>query len=500
MNPPSVRFPRRNRLRREAGLIAPLLITMMLVLWQGGQSLWRDEASSLWFARQSLPTLLTALCDPHPPGYYLLLKGWQFGGDQELWLRLPSLAAALLGVALTYRLGLKLGGRRWAGLALLLLAWHPLQVWYGGEARMYSLAQAGGLVLVWLGVTILTARPGRWYLWLGYAVLVPLILSLDYVLLLPFFLLQGLWLALGRPKAGAWLGLQATVLVAGGWLWLDPARWTALNGSYHAVFIAIRAGQMGVDLTPGQARIGLQLGVIGLALIGLWLAWQWPRRMSDSGRGWPLAGIVLSGWLVLLLVSGVPRGYTLKRLLVVLLPYLALLTAYVLARRSSLLKGLVVALGLGLAVLVMATHQREPWRQTVADLVASAGPNTAIWVDELAVPVFAYYWPGPPGSTPADWAPLIGRQLPTLPDLAPPAGGELWIISADERYRRLTLALPPEFYQSYALQRVEAEQGLYRFIYHRRDQAPPTPVATPVPGPIVTWGLQLPSPLDQCQA
>jgi len=91
--------------RQQIMLPGILLVTTALPLSHFNQSLWRDEASSVWFARLRPGTLRTALCDARPPGYYLLLKAWLAGGENEFWLRLPSLFAAVLAVALTYRLG-----------------------------------------------------------------------------------------------------------------------------------------------------------------------------------------------------------------------------------------------------------------------------------------------------------------------------------------------------------------------------------------------------------
>ena len=115
------------RVRERAFALAACLATLALPLARFDQSLWRDEATSIWFARLPLSTLLTTLCDPHPPGYYLLLKAWSvIGGESEFGLRAPSLLAAVLAVALTYRWWRQMCGGRCARLAALLVALHPL--------------------------------------------------------------------------------------------------------------------------------------------------------------------------------------------------------------------------------------------------------------------------------------------------------------------------------------------------------------------------------------
>ena len=141
-------------LRRLAAIGLPLA-TILLALPRLGQSLWSDEATSVWLARLPLSTLVTALCDPHPPGYYLALKLWLLGGEAEAWLRLPSLLAAALAVVFTYGLGRDMGGRRCAWIAAALLALHPLHIWYAGEVRMYAGVTALGVLMVWLGWRLL---------------------------------------------------------------------------------------------------------------------------------------------------------------------------------------------------------------------------------------------------------------------------------------------------------------------------------------------------------
>jgi len=155
----------RARQREQALLLAACLLTAALPLARFDLSLWRDEATSVWFARLPLRTLLTSLCDPHPPGYYLILKTWQVGGESEFWLRLPSLLAAILAVPLTYRLGRESFGHRTGWLAALLLALHPLQSWYAGEVRMYAMAQVLSLLVALLGWHLLSESARRPRLW-----------------------------------------------------------------------------------------------------------------------------------------------------------------------------------------------------------------------------------------------------------------------------------------------------------------------------------------------
>jgi len=478
--------------------VLALLFLAVLTARQLNQSLWRDEASSVWFARYPLSTLLAGLCDPHPSGYYLLLKAWQGWGEQEFWLRLPSVGAALLAVALTYRLARTMGGQGWAWGAALLLAGHPLQIWYAGEARMYMLAQAAGLGLVWLGWRLIT-KPGRWGPGaLAYGLIALIAFGLDYVTILPFGLLQCLWLAQNRPRPIRWLSLQGAVLSVAALLWVGSGQGMALEHSYHTIFIAVQASRWGLDLTPDGAARWLLFISAGGGIVGLGLAWQWPIYLSSYRRYRSTHLLLVSGWVVLLLLAAVPRGFTLKRLLVVLLPYLALVTAYALAHLPHRTAWVIGLAGLVISLSVLPMQQREPWREVVTEIVATADPATVIWVDELAVPAFDYYRRQHRHRTNLTWTPLFGSGLPNLPDLAPPVDGSLWLITQNDPYRRLTAALPTSFAPAYDLLRVETRVGISRYIYWRR-VTPLTDPTLSIPTPErATWGILLPSPLSQC--
>ena len=106
------------------------------------QSLWYDEGFSVYLARMG-PVEITerTAADIQPPLYYYLLHGWiELLGDEEMALRGLSLIFGLLTVPLVFSVAWQLFGNYLAALlAALFLAVSPLHVWYGQEARMYTL-------------------------------------------------------------------------------------------------------------------------------------------------------------------------------------------------------------------------------------------------------------------------------------------------------------------------------------------------------------------------
>ncbi len=476
-------------------LLFSLAVLSVLSLARFNQSLWLDEGSSVWFARLPVNTLLKSLCDPHPAGYYLLLKSWLLGGDGEAWLRVPSLLAALLAVVLTYQIGKEHCGRTGATLAAILLALHPLQSWYGSEVRMYALAQAAGLLMVWLGWRIFDGSSRR-LIFAAYLLAAVTAMWIDYTTLLVWGLLQLIWIVRGAPDARRWIALQIIAAASIGMGLIAANQFTGLHQNYLPIFLALQANDLGLALTPSSAALGLQVVTLLGLVLSLSLAWHW-RRHAFLGS-LPARAAVVSLWIMLVMAAIAPRAFTLKRVIIVMLPYLALAAAYSLACWPKSVRWEVVTLEAIAVVISLSTLQREPWRNTVVDLLTKDTPSI-VWVDDLAVPIFDYYARhATPSDQPVAWTPLFSRELPHTPQLQPAAGGTLAIVTAETRYRRLAAFLPSEFYREYEPLTERHVPGIGADVYRRR--ARPDRAALPrVPAPTDEWGLSAPSPLDTCQ-
>ena len=124
-------------------LLALALLALGLRLYRlDAQSLWYDEGFSVYLARMDLAEITTrTAADIQPPLYYYLLHGWiQWVGDDEWGARSLSAFLGVLAVPLLFGLGWQLFRNHLSGfLAAFLLAISPLHVWYGQEARMYTL-------------------------------------------------------------------------------------------------------------------------------------------------------------------------------------------------------------------------------------------------------------------------------------------------------------------------------------------------------------------------
>ena len=164
---PSTRF----RARFPIGLFIPVTLALIQTLPRFNQSLWSDEATSVWFSRQPIASLLTTVCDPHPPGYYLFLKFWSVLSTSEVWLRVPSLLAGLGAILVAYEITRRRYGQKTATVVAVILALQPLQSWYASEVRMYALVQFAGLWVIWLGWKLID-RGGSIRRWMTYTAVV----------------------------------------------------------------------------------------------------------------------------------------------------------------------------------------------------------------------------------------------------------------------------------------------------------------------------------------
>lgn len=93
-------------------MLAGLLLVALILRMPGlKESLWFDETYYSRVMLESPNWRHYVFHDVHPPLYPLLMKLWNLGlGESEIRLRLPSLMAGLLSVAICYRLG-----RQWFG-------------------------------------------------------------------------------------------------------------------------------------------------------------------------------------------------------------------------------------------------------------------------------------------------------------------------------------------------------------------------------------------------
>jgi uncharacterized membrane protein len=143
-----------------------LLAFAVRALSLDSQSLWRDEVDALRFASSPLPELRArfTMAGWNGPLYHLLLRGWiTLVGTSEYSLRFLSLWFGVACVALTYALGRRLFGPAVGALAALLMSTAPYLVWYGQEAKMYTMVCALALLAIYALCRAVEGAGRRWW-------------------------------------------------------------------------------------------------------------------------------------------------------------------------------------------------------------------------------------------------------------------------------------------------------------------------------------------------
>jgi hypothetical protein len=153
-------------------ILLPVVLVLLLaaalrILGAGSYPVWTDEGWSAWATADPAQVLGIVAADRHPPLYFAALSVWrQAAGDSHLALRCLAIAGGLLTVAIVYRMGVDVFGRRAGVFAALFFAALPAGVYYTQEVRHYGWL-ALFTALSWLLLLRWMRRPSA-ALWLAY--------------------------------------------------------------------------------------------------------------------------------------------------------------------------------------------------------------------------------------------------------------------------------------------------------------------------------------------
>jgi 4-amino-4-deoxy-L-arabinose transferase-like glycosyltransferase len=194
-------------------LVASVVVaTALRCLRLEQNSLWFDEVTSLLTARAPLAELPAVALEGHalnPPLYFWLLHVvLSVLGESETALRLISVIAGILTIPLMWLLAREItGSTRAANLSGVLLAIHPLHIWFSQEARPYALLVLLQAAALYCLAVALKGRGRRW--WAGFVVSSSLAI-LTHVFGLIHLLVGASWVVF-RPHRRALLGRYVIV-------------------------------------------------------------------------------------------------------------------------------------------------------------------------------------------------------------------------------------------------------------------------------------------------
>ncbi len=289
---------------QKESAIAPGTLEFDAVSWQETLALNRGANNHIVFSVLARISLAA----------WRAISGADAAAFSEFAYRTPSLIAGLLSIALIARLGALLGFG-WAGAgAAWLLALHPWHVRYSAEARGYSLLIFFSLLAACFLVRALESS--RWQSWIGYGVCQAL-----YMLCFP----GAIYLAVALNAAAAVL-LFSSVLSRENSVGSSLGRFVVSNVISGMLFVQIYAPSI------PQVRAYLARDIAQGKMGADWLADVWSHL--TLGVQWVAPGPEGThlGTSALRIAAAEPW---LRPMLVLVLPLLAALGLFAIARRGA---------------------------------------------------------------------------------------------------------------------------------------------------------------------
>jgi 4-amino-4-deoxy-L-arabinose transferase-like glycosyltransferase len=395
-----------------AGLGAVLRVRQYLT----DRSLWRDEASLTY---NILHRGYLGFAHPlrfeqgTPPGFFVVEKAAsQMLGTSELALRAVPLACALGSLVVAVVLVRRHVDQVTGLVALALCATSPFLVYFASEVKQYS---TDTLVVLLVLLAASTAwRRGldrRSCLWLALTGAVALFFSHAAVFAL---IGVGLPMAWGVWRQGRKELLGRLALVGTTWVVVFAVLYATLERHlnddkflrdfWRAAFLPVPPTD-----SAGLHRWGDALRTLFVMLAGngalVWLLAPLAIvGIVSLARRWPgVLAVVLVLWASVVLASALQRYPATERLVLFLLPPLALLVGAGTAAVARALAARVELAGTAVAVLVcvlcasVALHRFvtpvpvEELRPLLTDVEHDRQPGDVVFVSETAVPAYEYY-------------------------------------------------------------------------------------------------------------
>lgn len=379
------------------GLIVALGLTLRLA--DAGTRLSHDEGYSWLVASAgSWHAFLhrLAIYENTPPLFYVLLAPLPL--DSEVWLRLPSIVAGAAMIPVLYVVVKPLLGTRAGLLAALGLAVAPFAVSYSDYARGFMVAGLGVLVALLAAQRLAMGGPrGRW--WAVFVVAGIWCLYSEFYAALYVAAIIGALLVIGTPA-------RRETLTVGALPFLAFVPWIPQVVDSHDALGTTKIPFYGVSPTPGLIRNAIVPLVFGehgsassssvrdlqalvvVAVVAYACVFVWRRAPRQAF--WLLAGVLIAGVVLQLLVTAVETNIFRERYLTTLIPLGAAVVAAVLDglrwRYATQVAAAVMAV-LGVAIFIhRAGKEYEP--DTAAAVAVAQSHGYRMIITNSAVVAF----------------------------------------------------------------------------------------------------------------
>lgn len=378
------------------GATAVLVSVGVVLRFWTHSDMWLDEALTVNIARLPLSQLHAALMkDGAPPLYYLLLHFWmKVFGSSNLGARSLSGVISVATIPAVWIAGRRMGGRMLALIVTVLVSTSPFAIYYGTEARMYSLVAFLSTV-GFLAVDGALRRPTPWNL-VATGACTALLLYTHYwalylVVVTGAWLLFQAWRGSDRRRRGARAALVAVVvgcLCFVPWIptFLYQSRHTGTPWAVPANFAAIVnaiSSFAGGPTNSGRALALLYFALAGLGLFGIArdrVHIVLDLRTRPATRG---LGIIVFGTLVLAIAAGYLQGsaFSARYASVVFIPLMLLVA---MGMRTFMDWRIATAVLVAASVFGLATSVTNIWTQrsqalsVAAELAVAGQPGDVV--------------------------------------------------------------------------------------------------------------------------
>ena len=352
--------------------------------------MWLDEALTVNISSLPIKDLHAALQrDGAPPLYYLLLHFWmKLFGSGNLGARSLSGVISVATLPCLWIAGRRLGGRSVAVAATLLVATSPFAIYYGTEARMYSLV-AFLTTVGFLALDRALTHPTKWNL-IATGFVTALLLYTHYWALY-LVAITGAWLvfqSIWGPQRRLRPARMALCAVIGGCVLFVPWLPTFVFQSEHtgtpwavpanfAAMVNAVSSFAGGPTNEGRALALLYFALAGLGIFGL--AQDRYHVVLDL-RGRPKArglALIVIGTLALAITGGYLQrsAFSARYASVIFVPLLLLVAMGIgtFADRRIAAVVIVAASGFGLFTTYPNISTQRSQAFQVSDVLASEG-------------------------------------------------------------------------------------------------------------------------------
>ena len=381
-------------LDRALPYLGPGLALVLGLVALGHRSLDTGEAAAVSAARGTFSDVEERALshDPARAGYTALLRPVVAWNDAELWVRLPSVVAAVVAAVAVYRLGRRLAGRQAGAVASLVLASSLGVVLLSRSVGPLALALAAMLLSSALFARAVEHGNALW--WAVYAVSAAL-LPLTHPIAARALAAQIVALVVARREVELRLAVPAVAVA------------TLESAFYLTAAVLDRAdapdGAGPLSLDDIGRGVGRSLGWSPVvAALALWGVVPLTRRSREAGTGlWKpvlVAGLALMP-LVAVLVAGVGLPVFPRTALTVAAGGAALATGVGLVSIAD--RGLRLASAAAVAVVAIAAlgtaaagGPREDWRAAARLVRSETTPrDTVVVIPARSREALAYYAP-----------------------------------------------------------------------------------------------------------